>query len=49
MEAVEDDRQLRAMVALIESQAEQVTTLRATVDRVERRLATARTGRRCRE
>ena len=41
MDAIEaeDDRQLRAMVALIEAQAEQVSTLRAAVDRLEGMLA----------
>src|SRR3954468_3965786 len=39
MEIVEDDRQLRAMVSLIEAQAEQVTALRQAVDKLEGLLA----------
>src|SRR3954447_11028260 len=39
MENVEDDRQLRAMVSLIEAQAEQVTALRQAVDKLEGLLA----------
>src|SRR3954451_15171537 len=39
MEIVDDDRQLRAMVSLIEAQAEQVATLRAAVDKLEGLLA----------
>jgi signal transduction histidine kinase len=39
MEIVEDDRQLRAMVSLIEAQAEQVSSLRQAVDKLEGLLA----------
>src|SRR3954470_23668810 len=39
MEIVEDDRQLRAMVSLIEAQAEQVASLRKAVDKLEGLLA----------
>src|SRR3954470_20718779 len=39
MEIVEDDRQLRAMVSLIEAQSEQVAALRAAVDKLEGLLA----------
>ena len=39
MEAIEDDRHLRAMVSLIEVQAEQVAALRHAVDKLEGMLA----------
>jgi signal transduction histidine kinase len=39
MEAIDDDRQLRAMVSLIEAQADQVSSLRHAVDRLEGLLA----------
>ena len=39
MEAIAEERQLRAMVSLIEAQAEQVSTLRRAVDKLEGLLA----------